>query len=142
MAGFFIKSSNVQEGIQSLLILFFCFLLGRLLLIRSNNFRSPIAVTVCKFYKQIRPDFIISESVQKGVKDSLFYRFNKNRTPQVTREQFCVLGEAFCLNGQKAIEAPSHIIESNSFLLTTFRLDLINHSPTGYGLSKSSKQYP
>lgn len=57
-------------------------------------------------------------------------------------EKFSVLREAFCLNGQKAIEAPSHIIEWNSFLLTTFRLDLINNSPPGYGLSKSIKQYP
>lgn len=68
----FIKQSNVWEGIQSLLILFFCFLLGRLLLIRSNNFRSPIAVTICGFYKQIRSDFSICESVQKGAEYSLF----------------------------------------------------------------------
>jgi len=68
----FIKQSNVWEGIQSLLILFFCFLLVRLLLIRSNNFRSPIAVTICGFYKQIRSDFSICESVQKGAEYSLF----------------------------------------------------------------------
>lgn len=68
----FIKQSNVWEGIQSLLILFFCFLLGRLLLIRSNNFRSPIAVTICGFYKQIRSDFSICESVQNGAEYSLF----------------------------------------------------------------------
>ena len=68
----FIKQSNVWEGIHSLLILFFIFLLRRLRLIRSNNFRSPIPVTICGFYKQIRSDFSICESVQKGAEYSLF----------------------------------------------------------------------
>lgn len=71
MAGFLLNKVMCRRAFN-LLILFFCFLLGRLLLIRSNNFSSPIAVTIRKSYKQIKPDFNISESVQKEAKYSLF----------------------------------------------------------------------
>lgn len=88
------------------------------------------------------PEFNISESVQKRVDDSLL-RDSIKIILLWSLEDHCMSWERHlaCLNALKTILAPSPY-NRVQFLLTIFRLDLINNSLASYGFSESTKQYP
>lgn len=116
----------------NLCLFYFSVLLGRLLLIRSNHVRSPTAVTIYKFYRQIKPEFNISE--QKRMKYSLFTDSIKIIISRSLENSFVSQEKHLALMARKWLK--HHPTQSHMFLnfLTVFRLYLVNNSPTDYGL--------